>query len=67
VKKLKMRSFVVNSVICPKAEKLNIKHSVHKFKETQVVHSATELNKGRANWPKLHFKTKGDGFGGGSG
>jgi hypothetical protein len=31
---------------------------VHKFKETQVVHSATELNKRRAQWPKLHFKTK---------
>jgi hypothetical protein len=40
---------------------------MHKFKETQVVHSATELNKRRAQWPKLHFKAKRDRFGGGSG
>jgi hypothetical protein len=37
---------------------------VHKFKETEVVHSATEQNKRRAQWPKLRFKTKRDGFGG---
>jgi hypothetical protein len=74
VNKLKIRSFVVNSIICPKAEKLNIKprkthlyNITNKFKETQVVHSATELNKRRAQWPKLHFKTKRDGLGGGSG
>jgi hypothetical protein len=44
-----------------------ILHSMHKFKETQFVHSATELNKIRAQWSKLYFKTKRNGFGGGSG
>jgi hypothetical protein len=40
---------------------------VHKFKETQVVHFTTELNKRRAQSPKLRFKTKRDGFDGGRG
>jgi hypothetical protein len=63
----------VNSIICPKAEKLNIKsRKTHLYNITniqcinlkkQVVHSATELNKRCAQWPKLHFKTKREGFG----
>jgi hypothetical protein len=36
-------------------------------KESQVVQSATEVNKTRGQWFQLHSKPNGDEFGGGGG
>jgi hypothetical protein len=78
VNKLRFRSFVVNSIILPKAKKRNIKpRKTHfytyntinipctKSEESQVVHSVTEVNKTRGQMSQLHSKPKMDGFGGG--
>jgi hypothetical protein len=61
----------VDSIIWPKAEKLNIKprksHLYNikiyctKIKETQFVHSAAEVNKRRGQWSHW-FRYSGDKF-----